>query len=126
MKLIIIPKGRLRLKCKTMDSSNKPTMIKKGIFIFLFVVAALFGVGAIVMYLWNAILPDLIHVSPIQYWQALGLLALCKILFGGFKFGGGGRHWGNRNWGQKFSNMSEEEKEALKAKWKDRCGPKNN
>ncbi len=109
-----------------MYSSNKPRMIKKGIAIFFLVLAALFGVGAIVMYLWNAILPDLIHVSQIQYWQALGLLALCKILFGGFKFGGGGRHWGNRQWGQKFSNMSEEEKEALKAKWKERCAPKNN
>lgn len=109
-----------------MYNSNKPRMIGKGIMIFLFVTAAIFGIGAVVMYLWNAILPDLLHVQQITYWQAMGLFALCKILFGGPKFGGGGRGWNKRGWRQKFENMSEEEKQSLKDKWKERCGPRTN
>ena len=38
--------------------------------------------GGIVMQLWNWLLPSLVGVRPITFWQALGLLALCRILFG--------------------------------------------
>ncbi|MDR0660594.1 MAG: hypothetical protein LBG19_07310 [Prevotellaceae bacterium] len=53
-----------------------------GSFIFLAVVAAL---TAVVMLLWNAIIPAVIGWSVINYWQALGLMVLCRILFGGLK-----------------------------------------
>jgi hypothetical protein len=46
--------------------------------------------GWIVMRLWNWLLPPLFGLSSITFWQALGLLALSRILFGGFGFGGGG------------------------------------
>lgn len=42
--------------------------------------------GAVVRLLWNWLLPPLFGWSPITFWQALGLLALCRILFGGFGF----------------------------------------
>lgn len=101
-----------------MKSSN---FRRKGPFIFLFIIAAIFGLTAIVMLLWNEILPPLIHVSPISYWHAMGLLALCKILFGGMRFGGGSRGPGWRShWKEKCDNMSPEEKEALKEKMKER------
>jgi hypothetical protein len=45
--------------------------------------------GQIVTMLWNALLPDLFGVPRIGFWQALGLLALCRILFGGFGLRGG-------------------------------------
>ena len=45
--------------------------------------------GGIVMLLWNWLAPALFGLRPIAFWQALGLLALCRILFGGFGFGGG-------------------------------------
>lgn len=51
-----------------------------GIPIFLAVAAAL---SAVVMLLWNAIIPGVIGWTVITYWQALGLLVLCRILFGG-------------------------------------------
>ena len=55
-------------------------------------VALLFGL--IVMWLWNAILPPLLGVHMLtSFWQALGLLVLSRILFGGF-FKGGSRHRG--------------------------------
>lgn len=87
------------------------------------VIAAIFLFGAIVMGLWNAILPAVIGVKAISLWQALGILILSKILFGGFRGEWRGRH-GNVRWmemKEKFSNMSPEEKEKFKSEWKNRC-----
>lgn len=46
--------------------------------------------GGLVMLLWNWLAPELFGLRLITFWQALGLLALCRILFGGFGMGGGG------------------------------------
>ncbi len=61
-------------------------MMKKGrkvwhVLAFIAVVAAAI---AIVMVLWNLLIPSVIGWSAINYWQAAGLLVLCKLLFGGF------------------------------------------
>ena len=50
----------------------------------LFVFAFMVPVSFIVMALWNNILVPVLHVSIIDFWQALGIFALSKILFGGF------------------------------------------
>lgn len=47
--------------------------------------------GEVVRRLWNWLAPPLFGGTPITFWQALGLLTLCRILFGGFG-GGGGYH----------------------------------
>lgn len=52
---------------------------------FLFFIA--FG-GYAVLLLWNWLMPELFNLRPLTFWQALGLLALCRILFGGFGRGG--------------------------------------
>ena len=46
--------------------------------------------GEVVMLLWNWLAPTLFGLRLITFWQAIGLLALCRILFGGFGLGGGG------------------------------------
>jgi len=46
--------------------------------------------GWIVQVLWNWLLPALLGVPEIGFWQAIGVLALCRILFGGFGSGGSG------------------------------------
>jgi hypothetical protein len=46
--------------------------------------------GEVVMLLWNWLLPPLFGWPVVTFWQALGLLALCRILFGGFGRHGGG------------------------------------
>jgi hypothetical protein len=77
--------------------------------------------SGIVMLLWNALLPGLFHFPVITIWQALGLLILCKILFGGFRPGGGPRgHWKDKM-KQKWMNMTPEEKEKFKQDWGRRC-----
>jgi len=47
--------------------------------------------GEIVKLLWNALLPPLFGWPQLSFWQALGLLVLCRILFGGWS---GGRRYG--------------------------------
>jgi hypothetical protein len=44
--------------------------------------------GELVKQLWNWLLPPLFGLRQVTIWQALGLLALCRILFGGFGFSG--------------------------------------
>ena len=39
--------------------------------------------GEVVRQLWNWLLPPLFGWPRITFWQAVGLLALCRILFGG-------------------------------------------
>jgi hypothetical protein len=75
----------------------------------------------VVMLLWNAILPDVLGVTTITYWQALGIFILSKILFGGFK-GGPSKHKEFRNkFKNKFASMTDVEKESFKEEWKAKC-----
>lgn len=91
------------------------------LFVFLF--------GYITMVLWNWLLPEIFGLPAIDFWQALGLLLLAKILFGGFKGKGWGGHdtmqWKQRYY-QKMSHMTPEEKERFKARvWEKWCPEKS-
>jgi hypothetical protein len=101
----------------------KKHWIKKAFFIPLIVAAAIVIFGGAVMLLWNGVLVQIIHVGMISFWQAVGLILLSKILFGGF--GPGHRsHFGpwshNRH---KWMHMSEEERAKFREEWKNRCQP---
>jgi hypothetical protein len=50
------------------------------------------GMGQIVMLLWNWLLPPLFGFPQVTVWQGLGLLVLSRLLFGGFGGSGGGGH----------------------------------
>ena len=94
------------------------------VFFFLLAAAAFISLaGFIVMKLWNALLPEIIGVREVSIWQAIGLLVLSRILFGGWgKFGR--HHSGPQSamWRRKWHAMSDEEKEVFKTKWKEKCG----
>ncbi len=82
----------------------------------LLMLAGLAVAGALVMLLWNWLMPALFTgVHRIDYRHALGLLLLCKLLFGMRGHGGFGRRDGRR---QRWENMSPEEREQLKAQIK--------
>jgi hypothetical protein len=90
----------------------------------------------VVMLLWNWLMPAIFGLTVITFWQALGVLVLSKILFGG--------HWGKRGhcchgghghghyaWKEKFKakwqNMSEEDRKKWEqkfagTKWQSGCG----
>jgi hypothetical protein len=99
--------------------------IRKGIGICFLIIVGIMVFSGIVMLLWNALLPQLFHFPVITWPQALGLLLLCKILFGGFRGPGGGPHR-RREWKekmkQKWMNMTPEERERFKGRWGRRCG----
>ena len=93
--------------------------------IFFLVIIAILVFATIVMALWNAILPGVIGVKAISFPQALGILLLSKILFGGFRGGGGWAAHRRGRWmemQQKMAAMTPEEREKFKSEWKNRCG----
>ncbi len=45
------------------------------------VTALALGFGAIVMLLWNALIPELFSGPMLTYWQAVGLYFLTHLLF---------------------------------------------
>jgi ABC-type multidrug transport system fused ATPase/permease subunit len=92
--------------------------------IAFFALLAVAALGAVVMWLWNWLIPELFNGPVISYVQALGLMLLSRILFRGF-FGpknkcGHGGPWMNMK--GKFENMSPEEREKMRDLWKKRCG----
>lgn len=73
--------------------------------------------GLVVQQLWNGVITPVFGVGMLGFWQALGLLVLSRILFGGFR---GFR--GRGGWRNKWKNMNEEDKLRFQEEWKRRCG----
>lgn len=97
--------------------------IKRAILIPVAIAAGVFVFGSAVMLLWNHLLPALFGFNPITFWQAIGLLVLAKILFGGFR-GGHGHckcHCHGHHHHERWMHLSPEEKEKMKSQLKDRC-----
>ena len=96
----------------------KKWYVLKGIKIALFVAAAVLVFGYVVMSLWNWLVPTLFSGPVIGWWQAIGLLVLSKILFGGMR--GRGGHWGRKGWywrkrmEERMASMTPEEREKFR------------
>jgi hypothetical protein len=98
--------------------------IPRALKIALLAVVALGVLGFVVMSLWNWLMPALFAVSALTFWQALALLVLSRILFGGFRRGGGGPfggHWRHRM-REHFQNMTPEERDRLRERFGHRHG----
>ena len=106
----------MRMNC----SSDESCRITGCLRIALWVAVGVGALGLAVMLLWNALIPVLFVGTPqVGFWQALGILALSKILFGGFR-GGGHEYWKERR--QRWAKMTPEEREQLKAHFTRRWG----
>jgi hypothetical protein len=100
----------------------KRNWVVKGLKFVLF--AALFAAvfGFVVMSLWNWLMPTLFGWHLINLWQAVGLLVLSKILFGGFR-GRPGRHiYWRRRMMERWEQMTPEEREKFRQAMRARCG----
>jgi hypothetical protein len=88
--------------------------LRKGLKVAAFALTlfALFTLA--VMGLWNALMPAIFGLKSISYLQALGLLILSKILFGGFGRAGGRAPW-RRRMADRWARMTPEEQEKFKA-----------
>lgn len=70
--------------------------------------------GGVVMLLWNWLAPALFGLRLVTFWQAIGLLALCRILFGGFGIGGGGHRNSRRRMDRR---IRERVRERMHERW---------
>jgi hypothetical protein len=73
--------------------------------------------GEIVLQLWNWLLPPLFGWRVLTFWQALGLLALCRILFGGFGFHGSRRSGVRGRCGGATPEEREKFRQAMRERW---------
>ena len=100
----------------------KARWVKKGVKIAVMAVLAVGVFGFLVMSLWNWLAPAVFGFHAITFWQALGLLILSKILFGGFRggpgHGGGWRHRMQERW----QTMTPEERGQFWHGMSGRCG----
>ena len=91
--------------------------------------------GQVVKSLWNWLVPPLFGLPLLSFWQALALLVLCRILFGGFGMGGGARQPAHRGriadrmadrmadrFADRWQNMSPEERDRFRQRVRERCG----
>ncbi len=89
-------------------------------------ILAFIAIGStLVMLLWNWLTPPLFGWHSIGFWQALGMLALCRILFGGFGGRGFGRPMRHRmadRMAERWEVMTPEERERFRQRIRDRCG----
>lgn len=94
----------------------------------LFIPLAVLAMSAVVMYLWNWLLPAIFSsVASISLWQAAGLLVLSRILFGGFRghgrwHGHRGCHGGQGDHGRwRMAALNEAERTAWRERMRQRC-----
>ena len=78
--------------------------------------------GVVVRQLWNWLLPSLFGWPQIGFWQALGLLALCRILFGGLGLHGSPRSRIRHRIGERFASMTPEARDHLRQHMRERWG----
>jgi Ca2+/H+ antiporter, TMEM165/GDT1 family len=97
----------------------KKFWIKRALFIPVIFATGVLILGSVVMYLWNAILPAVLCINTITFWQAVGILVLSKILFGGFhgRHDRRGFHDHGKDMREKWMSLSPEEKEKMRKKW---------
>ena len=102
-----------------MNCSNNQSGCKTKCFkIALMVIVGIAALGWVVMLLWNWLMPALFAgTSQVDYLQALGILLLSRILFGGFR-GSCHGHWKEHR--QRWESMTPEEREQLKGRFRNR------
>ncbi|MDD2799228.1 MAG: hypothetical protein PHV20_11610 [Bacteroidales bacterium] len=106
-----------------MNTLHQKAWNRRRIFFLPLIVIGFSALTALVMFLWNWLVPSIFHLTAITFWQAAGLFALSRLLFGGFHFK---RHrhrppFANPQFRDKFMNMTDEEKADFKNQWKHRC-----
>ena len=113
---------------------NKKNLVWIAPLAIMAMILFVFAGGEIVRLLWNWLAPVLFGLPSITFWQALGLLVLCRILFGGFGLSGSRRHGSGRHSrdrmadrvaervSERMEEMTPEERERIRERVRERCG----
>jgi len=95
----------------------------KGAALLALAIAAIALLSLVVMSLWNWLVPSLFRGPALQYWQAVGLLLLSRILFGSLRGRSGWHgHWRARMWRERWASMTPQERERFRERFQHRCG----
>jgi hypothetical protein len=107
---------------KLMTEQRVGRIVKIALFVFIAGIIVAAGFVPAVLHLWNWLMPAVFGLHAITYWQALGLMLLCWILFGGPRWWRGGgmyrRHGMRRRWEQ----MTPEQREKFRDAMRTGCG----
>jgi Ca2+/H+ antiporter, TMEM165/GDT1 family len=96
--------------------------LRRGVKFVVFAAVAVTFLGYVVMNLWNWLAPAVFGGRTIGFWQAIALLILTRILFGGFRGRPGSRrHWRHRM-AERWEQMTPEERETFRQGLRGRCG----
>lgn len=77
---------KFRERCFDIDEKKTAWNVLKMIGMVILGIAACVLMGFVIMWLWNWLMPMIFGLAQVNYWQAVGIFILAKILFG---FGGG-------------------------------------
>jgi len=98
----------------------KRTRIFRALRFAVFFAIAFVVFGLAVTHLWNHLMVSLFHFPTITFWQALGLMILARLLFGGFRGRPGGWHWRKHmmmRWDQMTPEQREKFREGMRSRW---------
>jgi len=93
--------------------------IARGVKVLVIVAVVIGVVSFAVMSLWNWLVPALFGGPVLDYWEALGLLVLARLLFGGLRPHGHGP-WGH-SWHHaraRWEQMTPEERERFRSRFR--------
>ena len=97
-----------------MTRQRSERLITTTFHIALLITIVIAGFGQAVLQLWNWLMPELLGLRPLRFWQAVGLMALSWILFGVLRgFGmiaGPGRSGTPESW----ARLTPEERERFR------------
>ena len=107
-----------------MTRQRSERLITKTFHIGLLITIAIAGFGQAVLQLWNWLMPELFGLPPLRFWQAVGLMGLSWILFGGLRGFGMITGPGRDGW----ARLTPEERERFRrgvaqARGSDAAGP---
>jgi hypothetical protein len=86
--------------------------VKMLVLICIWGAIAVAGFGSAIWQLWNWLMPALFGLPVIGFWQAVGLMALSWLLFGGWRGAGGFRRHHRHGRG---AGLTAEEREHIRA-----------
>jgi hypothetical protein len=86
--------------------------------VVLFAIVLVGIVGLLTVGLWNLLVPPILGLPTISFWQALGLLLLSRLLFGGL--GGWGRTMRKVRFVRGLNGLTPEERQ----RFRDAMGPR--
>ena len=96
--------------------------IGRGFLIALAILIFIAAGGEAVLHLWNWLLPPLFGWRELTFWQAVGMLALCRLLFGGWGSRPLYRSNFRRRMTERWEQMTPEEREKFRKGMHGSCG----